>query len=387
MRLTVLALFSLLSLAPAQTQWSVGPGGFANLDLAYAAAQPGDIILVQQSTTFSALIGKGVRILAAGGDQLTFSFAAGPAQIANIPAGQTLVLDGFTLLATSTQTTNSTDMLTISNCAGTVIWSDCTYSAAQCPQVAFGRSLAISNCANVQLFGCTLRGRNAWHSGICTYQGTDGATVTGSTLTLNHCFLVGGNYADPLVCALGPIGGRALNAQNATIYAVGSAFLGGSQATLTQDLQLDYCTIWNMGSPFLFGSVTTYHNFSVPGPTLVGSSSINVITYSESLHSTSATVTSTGLTVTMTPAPTTGPAIFAFGQPRQSALPTVPTIGRLLLDTATPIDLLVAPGSPLVISLSAATLALLQHQTIAVTSARFGSSGELVLGTSDFVRF
>ena len=376
----------LAALVRGQTIHIVGPGGFGDLDQAYAAAQPNDVILVRQDTFFTNLIGKGVRIYNDGSWVLRPPFGATWSRIANIPAGQTLTLSGFEIRPVGQSLVNAGGMISIENCPGTVIWHACSLRADQLQQIADQQQLSVVNCADVQFFECNLRGRNARHLGICTLQGTDGLRVSASTVILSQCSLAGGDYAESLVCGFTRIGGSGMKATNSSVYAIGTNFDGGSQATLQQDIDLTGGSVWGPTFVSLYGS-GTYHTYGPgSGPFLVGGS-INVVNDPNDLPLTLVTLTATGLALSLGVPATSGPVLFAFGQPKFSLLGGPFIVGPLLLDAASPISLLVSATSSTSVPLSAATLAQLRHSTLAVVAASFGAGGELLLGPPDFVRF
>ncbi|MCU0865784.1 MAG: hypothetical protein MUC36_18520 [Planctomycetes bacterium] len=384
--LAIAAVPLLAALVRGQTIHIVGPGGFGDLDQAYAAAQPNDVILVRQDTFFTNLIGKGVRIYNDGSWVLRPPFGATWSRIANVPAGQTLVLAGFEIRPVGQSLVNAGGMITIENCPGTVIWSGCSLRADQIQQIADQQQLSVTNCADVQFFDCTLRGRNARHLGICTQQGTDGLRVDNSTVILSQCSLVGGNYAESLVCGFTRIGGRGLTTINSSVYAIGTSFDGGSQSSLQQDIDLSGGSVWGPRLVALFGSGTYYTYGPGSGPFQVGGS-INVVDEPTDLPLTQATLTATALDLSASAQALSAPVVFAFGQSRLSLLGGANILGPLLLDPSTPISLLVSASTSTSIPLSAATLTQLRYSTLAVVAASFGAGGELLLGPPDFVRF
>jgi hypothetical protein len=95
----------LVASVPAQTTWVVDQGGggaFTEIGQAVAVAQPGDIVVVRAGTYDPFVLEKGLRIVADPG--VGWSPApAGKIQIKNVPAGQSALLRGFVLPATSFQ--------------------------------------------------------------------------------------------------------------------------------------------------------------------------------------------------------------------------------------------------------------------------------------------
>jgi hypothetical protein len=71
--LTVAALASALAVAPCQSTLTVGPGGYAHIDAAIAAASPGDVLVVMPGTYPGFAVTKGVTIRPAVAGTVTFA--------------------------------------------------------------------------------------------------------------------------------------------------------------------------------------------------------------------------------------------------------------------------------------------------------------------------
>lgn len=148
----------------AQSTWIVDadarPGShFTTIDAAVAAASVGDTILVQRASvpypTF--LVDKGLRILGVGEPEL-WNFRFNPSvTIQNLPAGQSLTLDGFAA------PTEQAFEVVVRNCAGRVVLRRLrAIDPCQCgPGILMPAGFAITDSAYVAIDRCENFGKPA----------------------------------------------------------------------------------------------------------------------------------------------------------------------------------------------------------------------------------
>lgn len=168
--LLALCLAPVLSTAlTAQATLTVGPGGFAQIVDAIAAAQAGDLIVVQAGTYLPFDVPLGVRIVAPDGAIVTTS-PGGPASIYNVapPAGQQATIVGLTF---RTNPIYPPPEPTVSlHVTGNVVFADCLfYNWAD-----LGYYAVVCN-GDVQFDRCEWNG--LW----------DGMSVIGGRVVANHC--------------------------------------------------------------------------------------------------------------------------------------------------------------------------------------------------------
>jgi hypothetical protein len=144
-RLLLLLLAAALAPAARAAEWIVGPGGFADLPSAYAAASPGDVIRIRASSIPSfALAGKGVVIR---GDGIVPTVQPQDSRISGIPSGQVLVLEDVHI----------DGGLALVDCIGSVVlhrvicWSPTAYTR----RAVIG--LNVERCSLVQAYDSTFR--------------------------------------------------------------------------------------------------------------------------------------------------------------------------------------------------------------------------------------
>lgn len=142
-RFLLLLLAAALAPAARAADWIVGPGGFADLQSAYAAASPGDAIRIRASSIPSfALAGKGVVIR---GDGIVPTVQPLDSRISGIPSGQVLVLEDVHI----------DGGLELQDCIGAVVlhrvicWSPTAYTR----RAVIG--LNVERCSLVQAYDST----------------------------------------------------------------------------------------------------------------------------------------------------------------------------------------------------------------------------------------
>jgi hypothetical protein len=119
-----LALFAIAPLA-AGAILTVGPAGqFAEIQDALAAAQPGDVVLVQPGTYHEIVIAQPVRVLGDGsGDVIIASSGLNGVVVSGIAAGEEVVLSGIEVRANPAFASVPASVV-LSNNAGTVVLHD-----------------------------------------------------------------------------------------------------------------------------------------------------------------------------------------------------------------------------------------------------------------------
>lgn len=226
-----------ISVAPGRAQaiWRVDGIRFLDIDSAYAAAAPGDVILVTISRAqMGQLSGKGVRIIA--GSANLYLFAIGAA-VTQIPLGEQFLLSGFHI-----ETSASWPSLEFRDCQGSLIVEHCTgvgsgFFAGR-PTM---KPLEFHQCRDVQLYNCSWIGLNGGSQGptICTSgygRGGTGVVAIDSRITMTACTFTGGHSA---VCSLyclgcGPsstAGGHGIQAMNSNIVVFESVLRGSVGST------------------------------------------------------------------------------------------------------------------------------------------------------------
>lgn len=191
MRITPVALVACFATQVlAQQAWIVGPGGFAALDLAVAAAAPGDTIVVRAGQYPPATIDKGVRVLGDPGARVQASVGVS-LTIANVPAGQTAVVRG--LRTDITHAGVQVDYL-VTDCDGHVLVQDIDLLYA----------IAVVRSPHVSL-------QRVVNSSVGWVEALD------STVALAGCAF------------FGPPGGSALRCTNSDVVATDCTWRGGPQ--------------------------------------------------------------------------------------------------------------------------------------------------------------
>ena len=112
----------------AQATWNVGPGGYAQIGDAVSAAQPGDLILVQQGVYAPFHLPIGVRIVAPNGATITTPPGGGGlpwSHDMNPPAGQQATIVGLTYQSNPAYPPAEPPVTVV--VAGNVVFSDCTF--------------------------------------------------------------------------------------------------------------------------------------------------------------------------------------------------------------------------------------------------------------------
>jgi hypothetical protein len=126
--LTATTTFLLAGALSAQSTLTVGPGGYAEIGDAVAAAQPGDLILVQSGTYLPFNVPIGVRILAPNGASVTTP-PGGPGipwiHDVNPPTGQQATIVGLTFVTNSAYPPAEPPVTV--RATGNVVFADCVF--------------------------------------------------------------------------------------------------------------------------------------------------------------------------------------------------------------------------------------------------------------------
>lgn len=260
-RTHVPALAGLLLLAPLAQPgdvWKV-PSVAPNIRLAVNVAAPGDVILVAPGTYTQVVTvdGKGVSIVADGSATLSTLV------VRNVPAGQTFLLDGFTL--------DLPDLFAgpdipfhAENNVGALRLQECTFQGD--PGIpgnwtagvsAYGGSAGaiVSNSASVAFHRCTFLGGKGADLNEEDFEshatsGGDGLQVVDSVVVVFDSIVTGGVAGDSLdtVAYNGASGGNGIRASGTSVLHVqGSRLAGGSGGSAD-------CDFWSCGSGGAGGS-------------------------------------------------------------------------------------------------------------------------------------
>lgn len=366
----------------AQATWIVGPSGFPDLTSAYAAAQPGDLILVQQNSSFAQLSGKGVRIVSSGARrtlQVTSS-AAAAATIDSIPSGQALALIGFDLVPVGAAPSQPVG-LAVQGCTGTVVWENCAFLANSSAQ-RFAVPLFVQGCAYCRFDSCVLEGQNASLSGCVP--GTDGLVVDTSVVELWSTTVVGGDDALGAPCAGYLPGGSGLRATASTVTSLPYTPHAGSSMGVAADWWLVGSTVCTVGACTVFGA-GALQSFGGPSPVNLGGASI--VHSGTSLPVVTAQATATGFAAQVTPLGANGVGLFVLGSGGAVAAAPLPLQGIPMIDLASPWDVALTTTGTWTVNLAPALLQLLAGTTWQVTAAEWTTFGVLRFGNGATLRF
>jgi hypothetical protein len=365
----------------------VGPGGFPDLDSAYAAAAAGDLILVRQDTSFTRLSSKGVRIVSDGSryrlDALGGVLTAG---VALIPAGQRFELRGFDIAPVG-NAAGGAPALVFDQCPGVVQLIDCTVDGNLTLQTDTSPTMRIADCDAVFVYDSTLRGRDAFSGGVCTGAGTDGLEIAHSTVVLQNTFAYGGDLGDSSIngCPSAPAG-AGLDATDSTVYFVHSQVSGGSTLSVPIDLHAANSTIYGTTPLYLAATGGVYVNYDSASPVQLVPA--NVVNATNKPSRVMAQVAATGASVSAQAHPSANVVLTAFGVGTPGFFgPLSPFAEPMLLDPSAPIAVFAAAGSSLSWSLSPTAMAALRGATFGVTCVDLLSNGELVLGSGAVLAF
>ncbi len=170
----------------AQTTWVVdaafGAGShFTDFPAALNAASPGDIVIIRSGTYTPATVSKGIRILGEPGAKFETGavFREVPLRIDSVPAGQTCVVDGLTVMGRS-----GVSVLVLADNKGNVVLSNLLVTY---PSQTGGASLAVYRSASVHLSHSEVdMGAYCIHSNV--------SIVSSSFMRRSFAFMIGGSY-------------------------------------------------------------------------------------------------------------------------------------------------------------------------------------------------
>lgn len=363
-----------------QSTLVVGPSGFADLDQAYAAAQPGDNIVVQTIATFTQLSGKGVRIFASGGNRLEALSGAVPASIDSIPSGQTLEFIGFDIVPVGSSTVQPIG-LRIHGCAGSVVMTQCRFQ----PTEAFGRfdePLRIDNCAYVRFDVCLVYGQNASPNGCLP--GADGLVVDNSVVDLFATFVNGGQEFSAATCPGLLRGGVGVRASSSTVFSLAAAPSSGAPAGAAPDWQLTNSSVVTAGGCVISGTGVV-QSFGGAAPVSLGGAS--VVHSSLLLPNVGAIMQPTGFAASFGPLGPAGLGLFVLGTPGAAPNLPLPIEGIPLIDVTAPVVLVPTTTGIWNVTIAPAVMALLRGTTWQVTAAEVTAAGSLRFGDGALLRF
>jgi len=188
-----------LPLLPAQATLTVGPGGYAEISTAVAAALPGDLIVVSPGTYAPFTVTVGLTIVApTGASVIGSSPTPNTWHYSNFgaPAGQTLVVVGL-----SFQSSTAVQPHVVRVQGGQVVFETCSFRGGHPAKVQ--HALACLN-SDVVLRACLI---NPAHSGVLI----DGGSLSATDTTVLPTDLGGWNY-------LGLVGTELRNARAAFAF-------------------------------------------------------------------------------------------------------------------------------------------------------------------------
>lgn len=198
----------LCSALAAQATLTVGPGGHAQISDAVAAAQPGDLIVVQPGAYLPFHLSIGVRIVAPNGATITTPPGGGGlpwSHNVNPPAGQQATIVGLTY-ATNTAYPPAEPPVTVI-ATGNVVFADCVFrnwSDYTSNAVVCNGDIQFDRCRLESPWDCLAVAGGRVVATDCKFYGTSvmwaagpasGIVATGGDITLMSCDVKGGPYS------------------------------------------------------------------------------------------------------------------------------------------------------------------------------------------------
>ncbi len=230
---TVVACLALTAAAGAGVKIvnSAGPGDFADLPPAVAAANDGDVLLVK-SGNYSGfqVANKALDIVANTTGSVVVQ---GTVSVSGLAVTRCTTLSGLTI-----QSAPLTEGLTLRNCAGAVRVQGCVVQPQRAPDCivsgATHHALVVLNCTDVCIARCTIEGAQGNETATGVWYGGIALWLEASRCALYECTVLGGRGGD-LNAACGPVvygyagyGGPGLWSQNAPlVFASGCLVRGG----------------------------------------------------------------------------------------------------------------------------------------------------------------
>ncbi len=217
MHASALAPLAVLLAAPLASAaiLTVGPSGqFAEIADALAAAQPGDVLIVQPGTYHEFTVDKPVRILGDGsGGVIVTSFGQNGIVVTGIPAGEEAVLSGLDLQANPILAPVQASVHLVDN-AGTVVLCDLRVASQ-----FSGMGVAADGCARVLLLDAEILDAGT-HGSVAP---NAAVSATGSELWIANSTITGefgaSGFAEP--------GDHGVSVDNASLHVWRSTIRGG----------------------------------------------------------------------------------------------------------------------------------------------------------------
>ena len=224
---------------------AAGGGDFLDLPEAVAAANDGDLVLVEPSATAYSgfrLDGKGLAVVARGSGVHAI---VGKVEVENLGVDQFFGLRGFEVELAAA----SGGVIEVSDVAGTVWIEDCEVHALGLPVTPYSPpagandGLMLVDCANVVLTRTSVDGQRA---SATTFEPRVGLHILRSSVAAFDATLRGPDGADasatlfwgcldgtssPQVASLAQAGGMAVRVEDSFFYAQGSSLSGGDGGT------------------------------------------------------------------------------------------------------------------------------------------------------------
>lgn len=176
------ALVALSTSLVAQKTWIVdasGGGNFTDIPPAFAAAKPGDTVIVRRGQYSPAITSKGIRLFGEAG--ITFRLSVPGKQfealiVRSLPQDQTFTMEGFDVL----ETLQGRTILYLDANLGRIHLEDLRFRSFR-PDAIFGRPAFLArNSVHVTVTGCSFEGR-------------PGARCEHSTVAFTGCEFLGGS--------------------------------------------------------------------------------------------------------------------------------------------------------------------------------------------------
>ncbi len=236
-----LSAAALASIALAGNVHTVGGtgGDYPDIQSAVDASADGDVVLVRSGNYPGFLIdGKSISVVADTNDEVALLSSV---NVGNIGAGQTVVLAGLHVIALPAQTYACFSAYASS---GSVRLQSCRLGE---PTMLRGQGASFTQCGDVALVGCILRGCDGYDPIYGGGPGGAALSAQGGRTALYDCTLVGGRGQDGYdgSGAFGGDGGDGCDLSlNASLFASGTTFQGrdggrGSNETDCFDLAGD----------------------------------------------------------------------------------------------------------------------------------------------------
>lgn len=194
-----------------------------NLQAVVDAAQSGDTLLLQAGVYpgGATLNGKGLTLAADGPGQPLLD---GGVRVANVAAGQRVVLSGLKVQGEAWTGPNTGRALAVANTAGAVRLDRCIFLGRE-----LGHGATLQGALDFVATECVLRGGSpaTWSSSLYSLRAGSGLTSSGSVLALYASQLRGASGLDAVGVSDGQPGGDAALVSGGRFHAALSVFRGG----------------------------------------------------------------------------------------------------------------------------------------------------------------